>query len=261
MTFEVNIGTEWSLHKHPKAVCQVDIISFTKWTHLKNSKVRGSLERWPKRWPNDHHFLSFWVLTDTSPQRERSNGYLASQNKSPSNKGLIPQSHEIYSYTCSVAQLVAPIYWLKLFINNGAFSQITGRYRLRPQNPGSLRDEICCGHLSSSMSPWSNPPQKQERGRNAWCGSQHFRIGQLLMGSRGSKKGRSCSLGVGLVFLKAKRGWTRILWGSTFWVWILKIHWHFKRPQCFFYKLFLFCLRPLRLVWCLSCNLHCFDEF
>ena len=43
-------------------------------------------------------------------------------------------------------------------------------------------------------------------------------------------------------------------------------HCHFKRQQCFFFKLFLFCLRPLRLVWCLSClyhskwlDLHCFD--
>ena len=63
---QVNIGTKWSLHKHPRAVCQVDIISCTKWTHLKNSKVRGSLERWP----NDDHFLSFCVLADTFPQRE-----------------------------------------------------------------------------------------------------------------------------------------------------------------------------------------------
>ena len=63
---QVNIGTKWSLHKHPRAVCQADIISCTKWTHLKNSKVRGSLERWP----NDDHFLSFWVLADTFPQRE-----------------------------------------------------------------------------------------------------------------------------------------------------------------------------------------------
>ena len=53
-----------------------DIISCTKWTHLKNWKVKGNSERWPKRWPNDDHFLSFWVLIDTSPQRAH-NGFLA----------------------------------------------------------------------------------------------------------------------------------------------------------------------------------------
>jgi len=125
-----------------------------------------------------------------------------------------------------------------------------------------LTDEICCGHFSSSMSRWSNPPKKQERGRNAWCGSQHFRIGQLLMGSRGSKKGRSCSLGVGLVFLKAKRSWTGILWGSTFWVWILKL-------LSFQTTTMLFCLQTLSVLLAAfaSClilyhskwlNLHCF---
>ena len=49
-----------------------DIISCTKWTHLKNWKVKGNSERWP----NDDHFLSFWVLIDTSPQRAH-NGFLA----------------------------------------------------------------------------------------------------------------------------------------------------------------------------------------
>ncbi len=39
--------------------------SCTKLTHFKILKVKGSLERWAKRWPNDGHFLSFWVLTDT----------------------------------------------------------------------------------------------------------------------------------------------------------------------------------------------------
>ena len=34
--------------------------------------MKGSSERWPKRWLNDDHFLSFSVLTDTSPQRESS---------------------------------------------------------------------------------------------------------------------------------------------------------------------------------------------
>ncbi len=41
----------------------------TKWPHVKNSKVEGSSERWPNRWPSDDNFLSLWVLTDTSPQR------------------------------------------------------------------------------------------------------------------------------------------------------------------------------------------------
>ena len=68
---QVDIGTKWSLQKHSKVVCQelTILVSCTKWTHLKNPKVKGSSERWPKRWPNDDHFLSFWVLTDTSPQR------------------------------------------------------------------------------------------------------------------------------------------------------------------------------------------------
>ena len=34
--------------------------------------MKGSSERWPKRWLNDDHFLSFSVLTHTSPQRESS---------------------------------------------------------------------------------------------------------------------------------------------------------------------------------------------
>ena len=38
--------------------------------------MKGSSERWPKRWPNNDHFVSFWVLTDTSPQRAQ-NGCLA----------------------------------------------------------------------------------------------------------------------------------------------------------------------------------------
>ena len=60
---QANIGTKWSLQKHSKVVCQkLTILSCTKWTHLKNPKVKGSSERWPKRWPNDDHFLSFWVL-------------------------------------------------------------------------------------------------------------------------------------------------------------------------------------------------------
>ena len=66
--YQVNIGTKSSLQKHPKALCQR--ISCNKWTHLKNLKVRGSLERWPKRWLNDDHSLSLWVLADTPPQRE-----------------------------------------------------------------------------------------------------------------------------------------------------------------------------------------------
>ena len=39
--------------------------------------MKGSSERWPKRWLNDDHFLSFWVLTDTSPRRELQNDFLA----------------------------------------------------------------------------------------------------------------------------------------------------------------------------------------
>ena len=39
--------------------------------------MKGSSERWPKRWLNDDHFLNFWVLTDTSPQRELQNDFLA----------------------------------------------------------------------------------------------------------------------------------------------------------------------------------------
>ena len=44
-----------------------------------NSKMKGSAERWPNRWLNDDHiFLSFWVLTDTSStQRELQNDFLA----------------------------------------------------------------------------------------------------------------------------------------------------------------------------------------
>ena len=38
--------------------------------------MKGSSERWPKRCPNDDHFVSFWVLTDTCPQRAQ-NGCLA----------------------------------------------------------------------------------------------------------------------------------------------------------------------------------------
>ena len=63
---QVNIGTKWSLQKHPKAVCQKYKISCTKRTHLKKSKVKGSSEQWPKRWPDDDNFLGFWVLADTS---------------------------------------------------------------------------------------------------------------------------------------------------------------------------------------------------
>ena len=73
---QVNIGTKWSLQKHSKVVYQKEKISCTKWAHLINSKVKGSSERWPKRWPNDDYFISFWVLTDTSQQRAQ-NGFLA----------------------------------------------------------------------------------------------------------------------------------------------------------------------------------------
>ena len=50
-------------------------------TPQKFESERHNSERWPKRWPNDDHFLSFWVLIDTSPQRAR-NGFLAGKNYS-----------------------------------------------------------------------------------------------------------------------------------------------------------------------------------
>ena len=44
--------------------------------HLKNSKVKGNSEHWPKQWPNKDHFLGFWVPRDTS-HREPSSGFFA----------------------------------------------------------------------------------------------------------------------------------------------------------------------------------------
>ena len=34
-------------------------------------KVKGRPERWPKRWPNDDHFLGFWVLTDIPTEKDK----------------------------------------------------------------------------------------------------------------------------------------------------------------------------------------------
>lgn len=34
-----------------------------------NIESESSSQGWPKRWPNDDHFLGFWASTDTSPLR------------------------------------------------------------------------------------------------------------------------------------------------------------------------------------------------
>ena len=65
---QVNTGTRWSLRKL-RAKSKDIMHDMHKMTTRQNSKVEGSSERWPNRWPSDDHFLSLWVLTDTSPQR------------------------------------------------------------------------------------------------------------------------------------------------------------------------------------------------
>ena len=60
--------------------------------------MKGSSERWPKRWLNDDHFLSFSVLTDTSPQRER---------ESSKTTSLLVRNHSFFMAAAAFSSVAA----------------------------------------------------------------------------------------------------------------------------------------------------------